>query len=184
MLYLDADEFMVLNKINNVKEMLTMFNFADALSINWLMFGTSGHQTQPAGLLTDNFVRSDKILNPHVKTFVRPNAVKLPISNPHFYNIINPARYFSVTGNRMAPNPFNHVTRLFIHVQAYIAHYCIQSEEEYYRRKGRTMDDGSASLVTRNPNIHQINNEVPNNQLQYKYSQRIKDFLAQRNIQL
>ena len=184
MLYLDADEFLVLNKINNIKELLTMFNFADALSINWLMFGTSGHQTQPAGLLTENFIRSDKVLNPHVKTFVRPYTVKLPIPNPHFYIINYPARYFAVTGNRMPQGPFNNVVKIFINTYAYIGHYCMQSEEEYYRRKGRPRDDGSAASTTKDPNIHKQHNDVPNNQLQFKYSQRIKDFLAQHNIQL
>lgn len=184
MLYLDADEFLVLNKINNIKELLTMFDFADALSINWLMFGTSGHKTQPAGLLTENFIRSDKVLNPHVKTFVRPVAVKFPISNPHFYKIINPARNFAATGNRMPRGPFNNVVKIFINTYAYIAHYYMQSEEEYCRRKGRKMDDGSGGVAITNPDIHRDHNTVPNNQLQFKYSQKIKDFLAQHNIQL
>lgn len=184
MLYLDADEFMVLNKINNIKELLTMFNFADALSINWLMFGSSGHQTHPSGLLTENFIRSDKVLNPHVKTFVRPYTVKLPISNPHFYKITHPSRNFAATGNRMPRGPFNNVVKLFINVYAYIAHYVIQSEDEYYRRKGRIRDDGSPALVTKDQNIHKDYNDVPNNQLQFKYSQKIKNFLAEHNIQL
>jgi hypothetical protein len=183
MLYLDADEFLALNKINNIKELLTMFDFADALSINWLMFGTSGHKTQPSGLLTENFIRSDKVLNSHVKTFVRPVAVKFPISNPHFYKIINPARNFAATGNIMPRGPFNNVVKIFINTYAYIAHYYMQSEEEYCRRKGRKMDDGSSRVIT-NPNIHNDHNTVPNNQLKFKYSQKIKDFLAQYNIQL
>jgi hypothetical protein len=184
MLYLDADEFLLLNKINNIKELLNMFHFADALAINWLMFGTSGHRTQPSGLLTENFIRSDKMLNPHVKTFVRPDKVKVPITNAHFYYLANPNRLFAATGNRMQIGPFNSVAKLFVNVCAYIAHYYSQSEDEFNRRKGRTMDDGGPPKSRSDSSLHSNHNDVVNNQLQNKYSQRIKDFLAQNNIKL
>jgi hypothetical protein len=184
MLYLDADEFLLLNKLNNIKELLTMYNFADALAINWLMFGTSGHKEQPPGLLTENFIRSDKMLNPHVKTFVRPEKVKLPIQNPHFYHLTNPNRNFAATGNKKPIGPFNNVVKLFVNVYTYIAHYYSQSEDEFNRRKGRLMDDGSGARPGFNVAIHNNHNDVANNQLQNKYSQRTKDFLAQHNIKL
>ena len=43
----------------------------------------------------------------------------------------------------MSQGPFNPVPRIFTKVPAYIAHYYTQSEEEYARRKGRILDDGS-----------------------------------------
>ena len=184
MLYLDADEFLLLNKLNNIKELLTMYNFADALAVNWLMFGTSGYKAQPPGLLTENFIRSDKMLNPHVKTFVRPEKVKLPIQNPHFYHLTNPNRNFAATGNKKPISPFNSVVKLFINVPAYIAHYYSQSEAEFNRRKGRAMDDGSGARPGSDAAIHNNHNDVTNNQLQNKYSQRTKNFLAQHNIKL
>ena len=63
MLYLDADEFLNLNKFNNIKPFLDIFKDADAIGINWLMFGTSGYKEQPKGLITDNFIRSEIRLN-------------------------------------------------------------------------------------------------------------------------
>jgi len=181
MLYLDADEFLHLNKYNNVKDFLRAFNFADAIGINWLVFGSNGHETQPKGLLTENFIKSDKVLNNHVKTFVRPDSVS-SVPNAHFYNIINPIRYFAATGNRMKQNPFNDVPILFTKTSAYIAHYYVQSEEEYIRRKNRKMDDGTPPRAKNiNFNMH---NHVFNNQLQHKYSQKIKNFLKLYNIEL
>jgi hypothetical protein len=183
MLYLDADEFLLLNKYTNVKQFLSKFKFADAIGINWLMFGTSHHKIQPKGLLTENFVMCDKLLNKHVKSFVRPESVTLSKGlNPHFYYIINPNRYFAATGNRMKPNPFNDVKRIFTQTISYIAHYYVQSEEEYIRRKCRKPDNGTHPRSKDfNFNTH---NEVMNNQLQYKYSQKIKDFLQNYNIVL
>ena len=141
------------------------------------MFGSSNYKSQPKGLLTENFIMSDKLLNKHVKTFVRPHAVtNVEHLNPHFYNIANTHRYFAATGNRMLPNPFNYVKRLFTQTPAYIAHYCIQSQEEYIRRKCRKADDGTPAK-SKNFNFNTYN-QVVNNQLQYKYSQRIKNFLS------
>ena len=49
---------------------------------------------------------------------------------------------------------------------------------------GFVENDGSGGVPITNPDIHRDHNTVPNNQLQFKYSQKIKDFLSQRNIQL
>ena len=183
MLYLDADEYLNLNKFKNVKEFLNNFKEADSIGINWLMFGSSGHIKQPKGLLMDNFIRSDLRLNQHVKTFVRPSAI-IGISNPHFYIILNKSRCYSGNGTRMPMGPFNHQPLPFIKSKAYIAHYYIQSEEEHLRRKNRMLDDGSVNKHELIKNIHSEYNTVVNNQLQYKYSQGIKDFLKNNNIEL
>jgi hypothetical protein len=182
MLYLDADEFLLLNRFNNVKEFLNVFNFADAIGINWLMFGTSGHKQQPPGLITENFIKSDKIINHHIKSFVRPQKVLLPAINPHFYNMINPNRYFAASGNKMVQGPFNPVPKIFTKVSAYIAHYYTQSEEEHNRRKGRQLDDGTNDKLHMYSNLHAVHNEVVNNQLQYKYSKKIKAYLLAYGI--
>jgi len=184
MLYLDADEFLLLNQHTNIKDFLNIFKFADAIGINWLMFGTSGHKSQPSGLLTENFIRSDKIINQHVKSFVRPEKVILPVVNQHCYSIINPNRYFAASGNKMLQGPFNPVPKIFTKVIAYIAHYYTQSEEEHIRRKSRTMDDGTSGKVNMHSEIHNVHNEVVNGQLQYKYSARIKAYLSSCNINL
>jgi hypothetical protein len=183
LLYLDADEYLLLNNITNIKQFLHIFKEADAIGINWLMFGSSNHKTQPKGLLTENFIMSDKRLNKHVKTFVRPDRIRPSNNyNPHTYNIINPNRYYAATGNRMSPNPFNNIPIIFTKTVAYIAHYYVQSEEEYNRRKCRPMDNGTGP---RQKNIDfNIHNEVINNQLQNKYSQNTKAFLKKYGIEL
>jgi hypothetical protein len=181
MLYLDADEFLLLNNCDNIKNFLNRYHFADALGINWLMFGSSNHISQPSGLITENFIMSEPVIDQHVKSFVRPKQI-INITNPHSYIINNPNRYYATTNNRMKMGPFNKVPKLFINVSAYIAHYIIQSEEEYYRRKGRPMDDGSGIKTGLYAEIHKTHNRVKNNQLQHKYSKRIKEYLNTHNI--
>jgi hypothetical protein len=183
MLYLDSDEFLNLNKFNNIKHFLEMFKEADAIGINWLMFGTSGHKEQPKGLITEKFVRSQIRLNSHVKTFVRPSAA-IRAENPHYYIIVDQSRNYSGNGTRMPKGPFNNQPLPFIKAPAYIAHYYTQSEEEHIRRKTRMLDDGSVNKAAIHPDIHKIYNDVVNNQLENKYSQRTKDFLKEHNIEL
>lgn len=183
MLYLDADEFLNLNKFTNIKDFLNIFKEADAIGINWLMYGTSDHKNQPKGLITENFIRSELRLNPHVKSFVRP-SVAVKVVNPHYYIISNSRRYYSGNGTRMKMCPFNNQPLPFIKAYAYIAHYYTQSEKENLRRKGRVMDDGSVNKGSGLSEIHKVYNDVANNQLQNKYSQKTKQFLKQYNIEL
>jgi hypothetical protein len=145
------------------------------------MFGTSNHVSQPSGLLMKNFTMSEKLIDQHVKSFVRPNNVILPAVNPHFFRMTNPNRYFAATLNKMSQGPFNPVPRIFTKVTAYIAHYYTQSEEEYARRKGRVLDDGSKKSGNTS-NIDKIHNVVVNTQLRNKYSGRTNAFLEQHNI--
>ena len=182
MLYLDADEYINLNCAeNNIKLFLNGFKEADAIGINWLMFGTSGHKTQPKGLLTEHFIRSNIRLDKHVKSFVRPTTV-IRVDSPHYYTIINKNRYYSGNGTKMFPSPFNIQPVPFVKSRIYIAHYYTQSEEEHLRRKSRVLDDGTVNKSNGIKEIHKLYNEVTNNQLQNKYSNKIRKFLLEYNI--
>jgi hypothetical protein len=183
MLYLDSDEFLNINGFDNIKEFLDIFKEADSIGINWLMFGTSGHKKQPKGLITNNFIRSDLRLNSHIKTFVRPSCAVRTV-NPHYYIISNPSRCFSGNGTRINMGPFNNQPLPFIKSKAYIAHYYTQSEEEHIRRKSRMLDDGSVNKASGYPEIHKMHNSYSNNQLQNKYSEKIKEFLKNYGIEL
>lgn len=185
LLYLDADEFLTLNpsvlnhanaNINPVKQLLTKFHFADTLSVNWLMFGSSQHETQPENqCIINTFTHSDKVLDPHVKTFVRPKYV-FNTFNPHYYPAIHASRSFAVTGNKMHPHsPFNSVKMPFFNAPAYIAHYVVQSKQEFLRRKGRAMDDGSGTKSGMYPlkNLHIVHNAQLNEQLKNRHGTKL-----------
>lgn len=86
MLYLDADEFLILNDFKDVKKLLKAFPHADALGVNWLLFGSNNHFNEPDGLILDNYTRSELKVDDHIKTFVRPKEVT-QATNPHFFHI-------------------------------------------------------------------------------------------------
>jgi len=159
-IYLDADEFIILNQFANIKEMLNRFKHAHSLCLNWLMFGTSGHIKEPPGLIMDNYTRSALMLDQHVKTFVRTGEV-IQSGNPHFYDIRNPSKSRNLK-NQVVSGPFNPNMGKYTDAPAYIAHYIYQSEETYINRKIKLPRDDIGSLRERNHNIHNEFNDVEN----------------------
>ena len=185
MIYLDADEFLILNDKNmNVKQLLETYNRAHSLGINWLMFGSNNLEKDPDGLILENYTKAEFILNEHVKSFVRPNEV-LRANNPHFFNIKNKLRMFGINKKRiMEPYAKNKIKCGFNGVSAYIAHYVTQSEESYHKRKCRPTDDTGTMRHAANYNVSQIHknyNNFDNFYPKNTYAERVKTFLLNRN---
>jgi hypothetical protein len=182
MLYLDADEFLILNSFVGVKRMLNRFSHAHSLAVNWLMFGTSHCVDEPSGGILENYTKSQKTPDQHVKSFVRPNEVK-SATNPHWFNIYNPNKMFTIT-NKIMPNTpnigyaFNPCNAEYNKMHAYIAHYIYQSEETYTKRKILLDADDGTGRRQRDPTIHDRYNDVDNNDPKNKYAANVRDFLA------
>jgi len=181
-LYLDADEFLMLNAFYGVKQMLNVYSYADSLAINWLLFGTNNHVKEPTGLIMENYTKSCSNIDRHVKTFVRPSQV-LSVHNPHFYVIVNHHRMFSLDGRQVNVNlPAFHLWNIeFDKCPAYIAHYINQSEETYINRKILLPRDDFIAFRSQNKNIHREYNEVDNHSLSTKYVEQVKLFLSKKN---
>jgi len=195
MLYLDSDEFLVINNnnIKNVKELMKIYKNADSVSFNWLIFGSNYHKNEPDGLIIDNYTRSQSTLNEHLKTFIRPNQFLKP--NPHRSEIINPDKAFHSNGtnlNKVRPiykENKHFINRIKYNLSlAYIAHYYIQSEETYLNRKIKLPRDDlgiyrnpnitiSNIEITNNHNIHSEFNDIVNTSVRDKYSENIKKYL-------
>jgi hypothetical protein len=185
-LYLDADEFLILNRFNGVKQMLSYYNHADSVAINWLLFGSNHHKEEPEGMILENYTKSDTLLDKHVKTFVRPNKV-LNAKNPHFYVMKDKAKMYSVFGKIMNPPnfSFNDIKLSYENSPAYIAHYIYQSEETYLNRKVNLPRDDTSSFREKDENIHTKHNDIMNEKPKNKYAENINKFLSYKfNITL
>jgi hypothetical protein len=159
--------------------MLNRYYFADSLALNWLMFGTNNHVTDPEGLILENYTRSDEWLNQHVKTFVRPSQVSSgPPANPHSYPIVNPRRMFAITGEPMTNKVFNPTRVPFWSSPAFIAHYIYQSEETYKQRKISLPADDTGTFRAIDADVHSKHNErdtfIPR-----KYAEGVRQFILQ-----
>jgi len=178
MLYLDADEFLVLNKFMGVKHLLQSYNFAHSLSMNWLMFGTNFHKKEPSGLILENYTKSELYLDKHVKTFVRPEYV-VNVTNPHYFVIAFPRRMLTLNLKNNTNQPaFNEWHIEYNKVGAYIAHHVYQSEETYMNRKIKLPTDDSGSKRNYDSGIHNRYNTVENLDVKNKYAPRIKKMLG------
>lgn len=180
-IYLDADEFIILNKFMGIKKMLNYFPFAHSLSLNWLIFGTNNLTNDPSGLIIENFTKSDDQLDIHVKTFVRPTEI-LSVVNPHYYNMKHIECMFNIDKKRMYHELglAYHKSSLSIYdVPAFIAHYIYQSEETYLRRKINLPKDDTGGMRLRDEKIHNLHNKVTNEIAKNKYTTIIKKFLDQ-----
>jgi hypothetical protein len=186
MIYLDADEFLILNdKTMNVKQFLDDYNRVHSVGINWLMFGSNNLTEDPNGLILENYTKSDFILDEHVKTFVRPNEV-LGANNPHFFIIKNKLRMVGVNKKRITAPYYarNAKNYKFNKVSAYIAHYCTQSEESFRLRRFRPTDDTGTMKHTIDDDVTQIHaqhNICDNFYPKNAYAERVRIFLLDRN---
>ena len=176
MLYLDADEFLVLNSYMGVRHLLDSYNFAHSLGINWLIFGSSYHKKEPSGLLVENYTKSAQTIDQHIKTFVRPKYVT-SVTNPHFFNVVFPNKMFSMNMKNIANTPFNIWSVDYKQVPAFIAHYINQSEETYRNRKLKLPRDDLLGNRTIDLNMHKQYNDVDNFLVRDKYAERIRHFL-------
>ena len=177
MLYLDADEILHFNSFINVKNLLQAYNMADALSINWLFFGSNFHKKTPNGLLIENYTKSELILNKHVKTFVRPKAGIYAVGHPHYFNM-HSTRLFCLPNKAMEPrHPFNPINIPYTNIDAYIAHYTFQSEETYIKRKCILPRDDIGSFREPEEDIHLKYNNYENTTIKDKYANRVKKIM-------
>ena len=82
--FIDADEFIIERRKGLLLNVLQTLDTAPALAINYRYFGSSFHETLPAGLVTNNFVRSDQSTNYHVKVIAKPERVKAYYNGHNF----------------------------------------------------------------------------------------------------
>lgn len=182
MIYLDADEYIILNKYINIKDLLSIYNHADSLGINWLFFGSNYLKKDPDGLIIENYTRSDLFLNDHVKTFVRPSKILRTSGNPHYYVMINNDRYFGINNARLRHSYHSNIYNIeYYKAPIYIAHYINQSEETYSNRKMiLPRDDTGTNRESHNvEEIHNQYNSVENTYPREKYAENIKSFLKE-----
>ncbi len=83
--FIDADEYIVEPTDGFLKNhLLSIEGKVPALALNWMYFGSSGHDKIPAGLLIQNFKRCGNDINRHVKVIVQPEQVHSTYNSHNF----------------------------------------------------------------------------------------------------
>lgn len=135
--FIDLDEFVVpTDETKTLVEVLddrfSQFENMAVLSINWLVFGSSGHKTRPEGLVIENYLNRaeyDSETNRLLKFICNPRLIKGCIKSPHFAFLRNTGlRQLNEKGIEISSpwNDYPNNTYDYIRVN----HYYGKSEED------------------------------------------------------
>lgn len=156
LMLVDIDEFLFSTSGRKVSDVLKKYEDYPGIGVNWILFGPSGHDYSPEGLVVENYTETfqdqNHIYNRRIKSIVNPNEVE-SLSSPHFclykkgkfavdesQNVIDGTVSY-IEGYGYAFTEENHRNILRIN------HYITKSKEELKIKCERGYPDG-----TQNPN--------------------------------
>ncbi|MBO1075802.1 glycosyltransferase family 2 protein [Roseomonas marmotae] len=133
---LDIDEYLLLEKHNNIHDFLDDHAHADAIAFNWRSFGSSGHRERTPGLTIERFTRCappQSPLNRWVKSIGK--LEKITGGGPHYFHLRDGNKfYYHASGNKYT----NYADQEAInHDIASIHHYAIRSKLEFLLKEAR-----------------------------------------------
>ncbi len=137
--FLDADEYIVPLGETSLPEKLREWEAAgiDGIGIHWRMFGSSGHETRPDGLLTESFTHrapDDEPANAHVKSLARIAKVYRVVT-PHYF-LLNGV--YRLDDGTQPPHDFRGVAaRASFHQGLAIHHYVTKSRAQCMKKIAR-----------------------------------------------
>jgi len=151
--FLDCDEFIVLKKHNNIKELIEEYkDRTNVLALNWTMFGNMGKLTRENNSLVKTFKMRNSGIDKHVKVLVNARS-KERMQLPH-----NTEREAIDTNGRQFYGPHNEYGPMDV---AYINHYYSKTKEDWINRckRGRADCNLFAELNEWDEAIH-LNRDV------------------------
>lgn len=137
--FIDIDEFIVPRAGGSIREILMrrMYEPYAQIMLQWLVFGPSGHDRRPPGLIVENYTRrmpDGAEINRHIKSLVRTNRLLGIDYTPHAAECSGPS--CNTRGEEMLPFAIQPVE---CHDVMVVHHYFTKSREDWEvkRRRGR-----------------------------------------------
>lgn len=144
--FVDSDEFIVVvDEKETIPSVLKRYEQFGGLSLNWRMFGTSGHIKRPPGGILANYHKCGP--NHHIKSIVNTQYGIQPGGNPH--NFLYRRGKFAVdTAFKKAGEPWNpinlsHPVPDYLYKVMYVNHYNLKSVEDYALKVAKGKADNS-----------------------------------------
>ena len=88
----DGDEYIVPKTTFTLPEFLIQYDDYHAIGINWIIFGTNGHESFQTGYVIDKYRRRCANQNRHVKSIMKPQHA-IGWYSPHFPVLKDRSRY-------------------------------------------------------------------------------------------
>ncbi len=128
--YIDVDEFIVLRKYANIRQLLIEHCNSGALALNWLFFGSQGQLTYEPQPVLKRFTRRQRDAHPHVKCIVN-------VRDTRRYRVHHPDLKRGTIhdcAGRIISGPSNPEGD---HETAAIFHFYTKSQEEFVEKVSR-----------------------------------------------
>jgi Glycosyl transferase family 2 len=173
----DVDEFIVPKSHDTLTEFLWDRRNIDAIAINWVIFGDSGHVTPPEGLVIDNYVRRAPVQNATCKTIARARKLRRPGSDPHHFILKEGARYVDPKGNDVTGALNRNPTTDIIQIN----HYWTKSRQEFSAKLARGFADkrGRREIADYDALQKELNS-VKDTTLADRFSASVHGFMSER----
>lgn len=132
--YIDADEFIILNKHEQINELLKEYDSFGGLCLNWELHNASGHVDKPKESVMDaykEYLPHPSAVNKHIKTILQPRFTHA-MRDPH--SALYEVGCYAVNENYQ---PVLSAFSDFSNKVAHINHYYTKSFEEWLNKIGR-----------------------------------------------
>lgn len=135
--FIDLDEFIHPLEADTLPGLLRNYEPFSAVLLNWNVFGPSGHDRRPPGLVIENYLRCvphEAQSNQHVKSLVRTADLMDAGPTPHVLAVLGPS--CNARGERVEPVPIQ--PQVCVDVLM-VNHYFTKSREDWSLkvRRGR-----------------------------------------------
>jgi hypothetical protein len=151
--FVDADEFIVLKKHDNINSFLKEYCKEGGVSLNWYIYGDSklhGYSPEP---VTKRFVWREATVNQHVRTIVKCDDVE-SYTEIHGVGNFKVGKNKKDTNGKIVEGPYNPNGPTDI---AYINHYFTKTREEFNIKRGRGLSDTGKYRNEKNFEEHNFN---------------------------
>lgn len=133
--FIDVDEFIVLRKHPTIKDLLREKCAMGALVLNWVLFGSNGHETYTPNPVVERFTKRQKGVHPLTKWIVRINHLDM-MTTPHCGKLLY-GKAYDTNGVEVVESLHPEGTEDV----AAIYHYFTKSKQEFYQKCERGRAD-------------------------------------------
>jgi hypothetical protein len=163
---IDCDEFIVLKQDDNVIDFLQKYLESGALGINWVLFGSNGHQKYVNEPVLKRFTKCQEYVNIHIKCIVCCKDV-LQYGSTHYPTIMKEGTYVKDVYGNIISGPFNYHGDNTV---CQINHYFTKSKEEFEKKRLRGLSDSNGFRNASDFENHDFNDIEDLTAMQFMYS--------------
>lgn len=178
--FFDADEFLSLNFDESVQEFLGRFADADAVGVNWCLYGSNGHIAKPSGLPTEAYTRhggAHHLINRHVKSFVRPAKLWPGWHNVHWFDV-DPKRAQLANGRQAS---FSETIGIIDEDPdwsvAKVMHFQTRSRAHFEERLAKRPEISGGQNIFESLDLNEVEDTAPR-----RFTEKVKQHIAKYQV--